>query len=73
MKPNSQDLIIAIMWLESNEGDNGEADNCKIVAQYLNKLLTKTEESEMINDAAQKAGLLPSVLKRRLKQQELNK
>jgi AraC-like DNA-binding protein len=57
--PTDDQLRTAIMWLESNEGDDGpdgERSNCIAVAIYLEKLLFRR--------TAREAGVSPSYLRR---------
>lgn len=34
-RPHIDDIEIATMWLEANEGDNGESEACSRVATWL--------------------------------------
>lgn len=60
--PSDEMLGVAIMWLEHNEGEEGEADACRAVAQWL-----KHERMErMIRREARRAGIPPARLRRLL-------
>lgn len=56
--PTDEQLQCAIMWLESNEGDDGpdgERSNCIAVAIYLEQLLFRRR--------ARQAGVTPGYLR----------
>ena len=36
--PPTEAIDTAVMWLESNNGDNGESKHCRLVAKYLEHL-----------------------------------
>jgi hypothetical protein len=60
--PDDDKLDIAIQWLLSNEGANGEEDACMAVAAWLESHQTKRK----LRRAAYKAGIPFAVLRRRL-------
>jgi hypothetical protein len=53
MKLPTDALDIAISWLRANEGDNGEADACNAVADWLEQ----EEQSKLLRKAAREAGV----------------
>lgn len=36
-RPNPRALLTAVEWLKCNEGEDGEADDCKTVADWLHR------------------------------------
>lgn len=38
-KPNEDQIFIAIEWLRTNEGEDGEEVACKAVADYLEDMI----------------------------------
>jgi hypothetical protein len=61
-RPSDGDMQTAILWLDSNEGDDGESDSCQRVAQWLAQIV-----DEAINrHIARKAGVPVKALRDRL-------
>ncbi len=52
-----QDLETAAMWLEINDGDNGESESCLRVADWLNAEAAKRIKESAIRAAAKSAGI----------------
>jgi rRNA-processing protein FCF1 len=61
-RPTTDQLDTAIAWLRANEGDQGEAGRCAAVADYLEAV----EQDAMIKQAARKAGVPVSMVRKRL-------
>jgi len=40
-RPTDQQFETACLWLEANEGNNGEKEACQAVADYLDSLMVK--------------------------------
>lgn len=62
--PNDDDINTAIAWLECNEGDNGEAEACKRVSDYL---AARALDREIVREANQ-AGVSPKDLRRKMRE-----
>jgi len=60
--PNDDEIDLAILWLQHNEGEGSEAAACKVVAEWLDHM--KLER--MIRSTARQAGISPSKVRRRL-------
>jgi hypothetical protein len=43
-RPGLDDIEVAAMWLEVNEGDDGEAESCSRVATWLRTYARESEE-----------------------------
>lgn len=65
-RPTSEQVEIAVMWLQVNAGDDGERDACRAVAAWL-----EADEFEaMLRRESRAAGVPVAVLRRRIAQQE---
>lgn len=62
--PGTDDLNTAIAWLRSNEGDNGEADRCAAVADWIEY----EERERYLRLAARDAGVPVARLRRRIRE-----
>lgn len=51
-RPTEDDIYIATMWLEANEGADGEAEACLRVAKWLEQQLIDAK----VRQAARKVG-----------------
>lgn len=60
--PPQEQIDISILWLESNEGDEGEADACKAVAAWIQHEATES----MLRREARSAGMPVARLRRKL-------
>lgn len=60
--PPDDALDTAIAWLRDNEGDGGESDRCKAVADWLNH----EQIERALRDHAYKAGVPVASLRRKL-------
>jgi hypothetical protein len=60
--PGTDTLDTAIAWLRSNEGDNGEAERCAAVADWLEH----EERERALRSAARQAGVQIARVRRRL-------
>lgn len=65
--PTIEQLDIAAQWLRVNEGDNGEAEACRIVAERLEREIASREDSAAIREAARQLGLPVAVVRSRLR------
>jgi hypothetical protein len=65
--PPTEAIDTAIAWLESNEGDNGEAERCKLIAKWLEHMNTEA----FIRHEARARGVTPARLRRLLKEHGL--
>lgn len=54
-----EDLNTARAWLDVNEGQDGEAEACHRVADWLLAEIAKRETSASINNAAKRLGVSP--------------
>ena len=66
MKPTDTEINIAIMWLESNEGDNGEAEACKAVAEWI----AHEQRERVVAKIARRAGVTKARARRKLEEME---
>lgn len=61
--PSVEALYAAADWLDINEGDEGEAENCQAVAEWLrvkaDQIISREVNNEAIRDIAQKNGITP--------------
>ena len=62
--PSDAALDIAIMWLRDNEGDEGEADACKSVADWLDS----EKDERWLRSQARAAGVPVARLRRKLRE-----
>jgi hypothetical protein len=60
--PRDELLLVAIMWLESNEGDGIEEEACRAVAGWLRR----EKDERFLRDEARKAGVPVARLRRAL-------
>jgi hypothetical protein len=65
--PGTDDLNIAIAWLRSNEGDNGEAEACARVADWIEH----EEHERAIRYGARAAGITTAMLRRKMAERGL--
>jgi hypothetical protein len=61
-KPTDQQFEIAVMWLQGNEGDGGESDACRAVADWIESCRTQ----DMLRKAARAGGVSVRNLRKRL-------
>ena len=59
-------MYLAAEWLESNNGDNGEAENCKAVAAWLNHKAHSAEVSAVAKKVAKENGVPTGWVKARV-------
>lgn len=64
--PPTEQLDIAIMWLESNEGDGAEGEACKAVAAWIEHM----NREAYIRHEARASGVTPARFRRALKKME---
>jgi hypothetical protein len=64
-KPATEQLDTAIAWLRSNEGDEGEAERCAAVADWIEAV----EADAHLRNAARNAGVSVAALRKRLREQ----
>jgi hypothetical protein len=62
--PPLEQIGIALDWLRSNEGDNGESDACQAVADWLEH----QETERQLRGAARSGGVPVAALRRKLKE-----
>lgn len=60
--PSTDELNVAIAWLRSNEGDNGESERCLRVANWIEAI----ELERYLRLSARNAGVTISALRKRL-------
>ncbi len=60
--PTDGQMDIAIMWLRNNEGDGGESDACRAVADWL----SARQGDRFLRSEARKAGVPIAKLRARL-------
>ncbi len=60
--PTDQQFETAVMWLQGNEGDEGEGIACRAVADWIERWRT----DDMLRKAARKGGVSVSKLRERL-------
>lgn len=60
--PSIEALDTAIEWLRCNEGDDGEADRCRAVANWIEH----EERERTLRRAAREAGVPVAAVRRRL-------
>lgn len=60
--PTDQQFETAIIWLQSNEGDCGEAEACRQVADWIERQRTTAS----LKQVAREAGVSVSQLRKRL-------
>lgn len=65
-RPTTEQLDTAVAWLNSNEGDNGEAERCKAVADWLEH----QERETVLRNAAREGGISVKALRRKLAERE---
>jgi len=63
-KPSEEDFNIALMWLENNEGGEGEAEACQRVADWLRNLM----DDGYLRRKAREAGVPVAKLRQRLRE-----
>lgn len=61
-QPSEEQINIATAWLRDNEGDDGEADACRAVADWIRHLANEA----FLRNSARKAGVTVARLKRKL-------
>jgi hypothetical protein len=61
-RPTDQQFETAIMWLQSNEGDNEEATACCAVADWIEHLRTE----DLLRQGARQAGVTVARFRKRL-------
>lgn len=61
--PTRNQIDVAILWLRTNEGDNGESEACAAVADWLQDL----ERNKFLRRKAKEAGIPVAALRQRLK------
>ncbi len=63
-----EDLDIAVMWLDANEGDNGEAEACRRVAAFIQAEIDRRIREASVRSIAREknvpAGLVRKALAR---------
>lgn len=52
-RPTDEQLSTAVLWLESNEGEDGEAEACKATAAWIKHLLSES----VVQRVARRAGV----------------
>jgi hypothetical protein len=65
-KPTLEQFETAIMWLQVNDGDKGEAEACSAVADWIEHL----RDEERLKQIARQAGVSVPEARRRLKELE---
>ena len=60
--PGTDQLNTAIAWLRCNEGDNGEAENCQAVADWIEYM----EREAFIRSTARSSGVTAAEVRRKL-------
>ena len=60
--PSGDDIDTAVLWLRSNDGDNGEKERCERVAAWLDYM----DSERYIKSAARTAGVPPAMIRRKL-------
>lgn len=60
--PSTEAIDTAVSWLRYNEGGDGEADRCRVVADWIEY----EERERMIRIEARRAGLPVAAVRRRL-------
>lgn len=56
-RPTFEQFGVAAEWLDMNEGDGGEAEACKAVAEWLMEQASKFERDSAVRKAAKDTGL----------------
>ncbi len=62
IRPTDQQFETALLWLQSNEGDAGEAEACQAVADWIERCRTQ----DMLRQTARQAGVSVVALRRKL-------
>lgn len=65
-RPTTEQLDTALAWLRSNEGDNGEAERCQAVADWLEH----QEREAVLRRAAREGGVSVKALRSKLAERE---
>lgn len=60
--PTKESLDVAISWLRANEGDNGEAQKCQIVADWIELV----ERDDYIRRTAREMGVPVALARKRI-------
>jgi hypothetical protein len=63
-RPTADDIAIASEWLNYNTGENGEAESCKRVADWIDAMA----RAEIERQAARGIGAPVSALRRKLRE-----
>lgn len=61
-KPTEDQFETAVMWLQSNNGDAGEATACRVVADWIER----QRQADMLRHVAREAGVSVSQVRKRL-------
>jgi hypothetical protein len=69
--PKPEDLDVAAQWLRVNEGENGEAESCRRVARWLEKLVRDADERRVAKEGGVSVRTLRSVMERNGTRQEI--
>jgi len=64
--PPQEQIDVARMWLESNEGDANESAACKAVAAWIDHMAREA----FLRQAAREGGITVATLRRRLAERE---
>lgn len=67
-----EDIDTAIAWLEVNEGEQGEAESCRRVADWLRAESDRRDTENMIRQAAREHGVKPSQIRARLRSRKID-
>jgi hypothetical protein len=65
-KPDGQAFETAIEWLKCNEGGDGEAEDCKEVAEWLRWVLALDDERRLVAQTARRHGVSANDARQRL-------
>lgn len=64
-RPTDDQFAVAVEWLLANEGEDGEAEACKAVADWIEA----GRSESYLRTAARKAGVPVAALRKRLHEQ----
>lgn len=61
-RPTQEQIDTAILWLQTNDGRDGESVACNTVAQWLDHLMREAA----VKSLARKVGVTPARMRRKL-------
>lgn len=69
-RASDADLDVAILWLEANEGDSGEAEACQRIADFLKRQQAKREREATVRRLVNETGASASLVRKALNKME---